>query len=130
MRRQVRCYLAADAILLGKTENLFAHSSHAEQSTQAGHNRLRGLAISKASATFMLESKLRSNRKKRFLDDVKRSRAKLEDWVEKHRDDEGFLGLFNEKQISVKRRREIILKAISGRRDNVRVGKAQLCNFL
>ena len=102
-----------------KTEHLFAHSSHAEQSTQAGHNRLRGLAISKASATFQLESKLRSNRRKRFLNDVKRSRAKLEDWVENHKSDEGFLGLFNTKRISVQRRREIIRQALSGSRDNV-----------
>ncbi len=63
-----------------KAENLFAHQSYAEQSTRTGHNRLRGLGLSKASSTFALESKLRSNRKKRFLAMVKRSKAQLSDW--------------------------------------------------
>jgi hypothetical protein len=75
--------------------------------------------MSKASSTFQLESKLRSNRKKRFLNDVKRSKAKMDDWVTVHKSDQGFLGLFNEKKISVKPRQEIILRANSGRRDNV-----------
>jgi hypothetical protein len=63
-----------------RAENLFAHQSYAEQSTRAGHNRLRGLGLSKASSTFALESKLRSNRRKRFLKMVKRSKAQLSDW--------------------------------------------------
>jgi hypothetical protein len=63
-----------------KAENLFAHQSYAEQSTRAEHNRLRGLGLSKASSTFALESKLRSNQKKRFLAMVKRSKAQLSDW--------------------------------------------------
>ena len=63
-----------------RAENLFAHQSYAEQSTRAGHNRLRGLGLSKASSTFALECKLRSNRRKRFLKMVKRSKAQLSDW--------------------------------------------------
>ena len=102
-----------------KTENLFAHQSYAAQSTRAGANRIRGLAISKASSTFALQHKLRNNRRKRFLADVKKSKAKLDDWVEDHASDKGFLGLFNEKFLSVKRRRAIIAKALAGRRDNV-----------
>ena len=108
-----------------KTEQLFAHSSYAEQSTRAEHHRLRGLAISKASGTFALQSKVRSNRKKQFRAMVKRSKAMLSDWVEDHKSDESFLGLFNEKLISIERRHEIILKAMSGRRDNV----SQICNL-
>lgn len=99
-----------------KAENLFAHQSHAAQSTRAGHNRLRGLGLSKASSTFALRGKLRSNRRKRFLEMVKRSKAQLSEWKEEHQEDDGFLSLFNEKLISVKRRHEIILEAISGRR--------------
>ena len=100
-------------------ENLFAHQSYAEQSTRAQHNRLRGLGLSKASSTFALRGKLRSNRKKRFLAMVKRSKAELSEWKEKHKDDDGFLNLFNEKFISVEKRHKIILEAISGRRCNV-----------
>ena len=102
-----------------RAENLFAHQSYAEQSTRACHNRLRGLGLSKASSAFALRGKLRSNRKKRFLAMVKRSKAELSDWKEKHADDDGFLNLFNEKYISIEKRHEIILQAISGRRCNV-----------
>ena len=101
-----------------RAENLFAHQSYAEQSTRAGHNRLRGLGLSKASSTFALRGKLRMNRKKRFLAMVKRSKAELSDWKDKHQEDDGFLNLFNEKFISVEKRHEIILQAISGRRCN------------
>ena len=103
-----------------KTENMFAHSSYAEQSTRAEHHRLRGLSLSKASGTFALQGKMRSNRKKRFRAMAKRSKVMLSDWVEHHKSDDAFLGLFNEKKISIARRHEIILKAMSGRRDNVR----------
>ena len=103
-----------------KTENMFAHSSYAEQSTRAEHHRLRGLSLSKASGTFALQGKMRSNRKKRFRAMAKRSKVMLSDWVENHKDDDSFLGLFNEKKISIQRRHEIMLKAMSGRRDNVR----------
>jgi len=101
-----------------KTENMFAHSSYAEQSTRAEHHRLRGLSLSKASGTFALQGKMRSNRKKRFRAMAKRSKVMLSDWVEHHKSDDAFLGLFNEKKISIARRHEIILKAMSGRRDN------------
>jgi hypothetical protein len=102
-----------------KTENLFAHQAYAEQSTWAKHNRLRGLGLAKSSGTFALESKLRSNRRKRFLHDVKRSKAVLEEWVEEHKDDKGFLNLFNKKYISEQRRSDMIRRALSRRRDNV-----------
>ena len=62
-----------------KTENLFAHQAHAAQSTRAQHNRLRGTAMGKASGTFALESKLRANRRKRFLQEVRSSNQRL-DW--------------------------------------------------
>ena len=102
-----------------KTENLFAHQAYAAQSTRAKHNRLRGLGMAKASGTFALESKLRSNRRKRFLHDVMRSKAVMEDWVEEHKDDKGFLNLFSKKYISERRRSDIMRRALSGRRDNV-----------
>jgi hypothetical protein len=44
---------------------------------------------------------------------AKRSKAMLPDWVENHKDDDSFLGLFNEKKISIQRRHEIILQAAS-----------------
>jgi hypothetical protein len=75
--------------------------------------------MAKASGTFALESKLRSNRRKRFLHDVMRSKAVMEDWVEEHKDDKGFLNLFNKKYISEQRRSDIMRRALSGRRDNV-----------
>jgi hypothetical protein len=125
-----------------KTEALFAHQAYAAQSTRGQHNRLRGVAVCKASGTFALESKLRQTRRKRFLHDVKRSKARMEDWIEEHKDDKGFLskytslfaylpdrsciicvhvyqGLFNKKYISEQRRRQIIEQALSGRRDKV-----------
>ncbi len=102
-----------------KTENLFAHQAYAAQSTRAKHNRLRGLGMAKASGTFALESKLRSNRRKRFLHDVRRSKAVMEDWVEEHKDDSGFLNLFNKKYISEQRRNDMMRRALSGHRDNV-----------
>jgi hypothetical protein len=102
-----------------KTENLFAHQAYAAQSTRADHNRLRGLGIAKASGTFTLESKLRSNRRKRFLADVASSKARMEDWVHEHQDDKGFLGLFNKKYVSEQLRTDMIRRALSGRRDNV-----------
>ena len=105
-----------------KTENLFAHQAYAAQSTRASHNRLRGLGLCKASGTFTLETKLRSNRRKRFLHDVKRSKAAMVDWVEHHKDDKGFLNLFNTKYVSEKRRTELIRSAMSGRRDNKKKG--------
>ena len=102
-----------------KMESLFAHQAYAAQSTRAEHNRLRGMAMGKASHTFACETKLRADRRKRFLHAVKSSKARMEDWVEKHQSDEGFLGLFNRKYISEQRRRDIIERALSGRRDNV-----------
>jgi hypothetical protein len=102
-----------------KTENLFAHQAYAAQSTRAKHHRLRGLGLSKASGTFAIESKLRSNRRKRFLHDVKSSKARMENWVKEHKDDKGFLNLFNTKFVSEKRRHDMIRRALSGRRDNV-----------
>ena len=70
-----------------KTENLFAHQAYAAQSTHAEHNRLRWLGLAKASGTFTLESKLRSNRRKLFLRNVKASKARTEDWANEHKDD-------------------------------------------
>jgi hypothetical protein len=77
-----------------KTEALFAHQAYAAQSTRAQHNRLRGMAVCKASGTFALESKLRQTRRKRFLHNVKRSKARMEDWIEEHKDDKGFLSKY------------------------------------
>ena len=104
------------------TENLFAHQACAAQSTRAQQNRLRGTAMGKASGAFALESKLRANRRKRFLQEVRSSKARLEDWVKDHRDDKGFLNLFNLKYISEKRRHDMINRALSGRRDNKKKG--------
>jgi hypothetical protein len=109
-----------------KMESLFAHQAYAAQSTRAKHNRLRGMAMGKASATFACETKLRQDRRKRFLHAVQASKARMIDWVEKHQSDEGFLGLFNRKYISVQRRREIIERALSGWRDNVRISSLSL----
>ena len=106
-----------------KTENLFAHQAYAEQSTRAGPSRIAGLGASKAPSTFALEDKLHSNRKKHFNVNVKKCKAKLDDWVEKHASDDYFLGLFNEKHMSKKKRREIITKALAGRRDNASAAK-------
>jgi hypothetical protein len=77
-----------------KTEALFAHQAYAAQSTRAQHNRLRGMALCKASGTFALESKLRQSRRKKFLHNVKRSKARMEDWIEEHKDDRGFLSKY------------------------------------
>jgi hypothetical protein len=113
----VRC-LDQAPIHNAKTENLFAHQACAAQSTRADHNRLRGLAMAKASGTFTLESKLRSNRRKRFLADAASSKARMEDWVQDHKDDKGFLGLFNKKCVSEQLRTDMMRRALSGRRDN------------
>ena len=39
--------------------------------------------------------------------------------MEEHKDDKGFLNLFNKKYISEQRRSDIMRRALSGRRDNV-----------
>jgi hypothetical protein len=43
----------------------------------------------------------------------------MEDWVEEHKDDSGFLNLFNKKYISEQRRNDMMRRALSGHRDNV-----------
>ena len=73
----VRC-LDTAPIHNAKTENPFAHQAYAAQSTRAKHHRLRGLGMAKASGTFSSESKMRSNRRKRFLHEVKSSKALME----------------------------------------------------
>jgi hypothetical protein len=53
------------------------------------------------------------------LHDVRRFKAVLHEWVEEHKDDKGFLNLFNKKYISEQRQSDMIHWALSGRRDNV-----------
>jgi hypothetical protein len=84
------------------------------QNTYALRNR-----IYRSFVIICFESKLRSNRRKIFLHDVRRSKAVMEDWVEEHKDDTGCLNLFNKKYISEQRRNDVMRRALLGHRDNV-----------
>ena len=81
-------------------EGMFAHQSKAHTDGKGGVNRSRGIAMVKASHTFDLAADIKRKRWKRFKKMLKRKRAQVADWVEEHKDDEGFLNLFNEKVCS------------------------------
>ena len=74
------------------------------------------MALIKASHTFDLAADIKKKRWKRFKEEVAHNKKMMEDWVENHRDDEGFLNLFNEKQTYVSARRQIIWDALRGRK--------------
>ena len=96
-------------------EGLFAHQSKAITDGKGGLNRSRGVGLCRASQTFELVVRAKAKRKRRFVKAVDRGKAQLSDWVEKHRDDEGFLNLFNEKHIAMQQRHQIIWDAQAAR---------------
>ena len=66
--------------------------------------------------TFDLATNIKKKRRKRLKEEVSHNKRMMEDWVEGHRDDDGFLNLFNEKQTPVAARCQIIRDALQGRK--------------
>ena len=97
-------------------EGMFAHQSKAVLDGKGGTQRVRGVALIKAPRTFDLAADIKKKRRRRFKEEVTNNKKMMEGWVENHRDDEGFLNLFNEKQTSVSARHQIIWDALRGRK--------------
>ena len=80
-------------------EGIFGHHSKALTDGKGGQNRSRGVALTKASHTFEVAHRAKTKRRRRFMKALRRSQVQMKDWVENHRDDDGFLNIFNERYI-------------------------------